>query len=223
VATEADTVVGVPSIPEALSTIQRLVPDIVILDPDAEESLSDSRRLTEACAAARTAVVTVVRPAANGHAGPAPPGFAEPLVEESGHRDEGRGALPPVARMGRLTLHRDAGRIEGPGGSAYLTDMETRLLAYLLQRDGAIVPPRELLEQVWQHGDGGGSAGLVRAHIRNLRIKLRLVNPGAEVIRTFPRRGYAVTGTFRLPTPAEPVNRLRGSGAQAQPAVAATR
>lgn len=185
----ADTVVGVATLREAIDTIVLLTPDVIIVDPEAGQSPEESRRLAEACAGTKTTVLSVVTPPIDAHAGTG----ASP--------DAPAEARPPVVTLGPVTLHRDEFRVHGPAGSAYLTAMEMRLLDRLIERRGAMVSSAELLQHVWGHENGAGAPTVVRAHIRNLRAKLRRVSPGTEIIRTFPRRGYTVVGEPQPPLP----------------------
>ena len=74
--------------------------------------------------------------------------------------------------------------------SAHLTHIEATLLAYLMQHEGEILHPRELLVDVWQYHDSAGASTLVRAHVSNLRRKLRDVVGTAEQIQTIRGKGY---------------------------------
>lgn len=99
---------------------------------------------------------------------------------------------PNVLTLGNLLLDRTTQELRCHEGALPLTPTEFRLLDYLAQRQGWIVSTAELLEQVWGFYPGTGSSELVRAHIRNLRTKVRQLAQGREVIHTVPRRGYKV-------------------------------
>ena len=53
-----------------------------------------------------------------------------------------------------------------------LTSTQFHLLDLLFRRRPAEVPVSEILEEVWGFKDGLGGSDLVRAHIRNLRVRL---------------------------------------------------
>lgn len=89
-----------------------------------------------------------------------------------------------------VVLDRSSHELRGDGASVQLTPTEFRLMHYLAQRRGSIVPTEELLEQVWEFYPGTGSSELVRSHVRNLRGKLRIATGGADLVQTVPRRGY---------------------------------
>ena len=101
----------------------------------------------------------------------------------------GRGR-PNMIAIGELQLDRLSHELRGEGVVVTLTPTEFRLMEYLAQRTGSIVPSEELLEKVWQFYPGTGSSELVRSHIRNLRGKLRVAARDRELIQTVPRRGY---------------------------------
>lgn len=83
--------------------------------------------------------------------------------------------------------------LRGPEQSAHLTNIEATLLAYLMQHEGEILHPKELLVDVWQYYDSAGASTLVRAHVSNLRRKLRDVMGTAEYIQTIRGKGYRFT------------------------------
>lgn len=75
-------------------------------------------------------------------------------------------------------------------GEAHLTQIEANLLAYLMAHEGEVLHPRELLVDVWQYHDAAGANTLVRAHVSNLRRKLREVHGTADQIQTIRGKGY---------------------------------
>ncbi|HXG42300.1 MAG TPA: response regulator transcription factor [Dehalococcoidia bacterium] len=97
------------------------------------------------------------------------------------------GDLLPI---GTAYLHRPSRELRGSSGSVMLTATEAALLEYLARRRGQVVPVDELLAKVWGFPQGEGPAGTVRAHIRNLRTKLRMASGGEVRIRTVHRHGY---------------------------------
>ncbi|HEY4669830.1 MAG TPA: response regulator transcription factor [Tepidiformaceae bacterium] len=74
--------------------------------------------------------------------------------------------------------------------SAHLTTIEATLLAYLMEHEGEILNPRDLLVDVWQYHDSAGASTLVRAHVSNLRRKLRDVLGTSDQIQTIRGKGY---------------------------------
>lgn len=102
----------------------------------------------------------------------------------------GGGATPETISAGDLSLNTSSHELRGPGETVQLTPTEYRLMSYLVERRGSIVPSDELLEKVWEFFPGTGSSELVRSHVRNLRSKLRLASGGMDMVQTVPRRGY---------------------------------
>lgn len=78
-----------------------------------------------------------------------------------------------------------------PETEVRLTLTEFQLLSHLMNHPGEALSPRRLLQEVWGYPEGAGSPELVRAHISNLRRKLRQSNPAlGQAIQTVPRQGY---------------------------------
>lgn len=76
------------------------------------------------------------------------------------------------------------------GGVLSLTPTEFRLLRCLMERPGEFVSPEELLEHVWGYPPGTGGPEVVRAHVSNLRKKLRRSGQDCQLVRTIPYQGY---------------------------------
>jgi DNA-binding response OmpR family regulator len=96
-----------------------------------------------------------------------------------------------IARVGSIVL--DGGRHEllfAGGGTLRLTPTEYKLLRCLMQRAGEFVSADELLECVWDYPSGTGGPEIVRAHVSNLRRKLRDAGEDPQLLRTLPYRGY---------------------------------
>jgi DNA-binding response OmpR family regulator len=83
--------------------------------------------------------------------------------------------------------------LRSDAGETHLTHIEANLLAYLMEHEGEILHPRELLVDVWQYHDAAGASTLVRAHVSNLRRKLRDVAGSSEQIQTIRGKGYRFT------------------------------
>ena len=98
--------------------------------------------------------------------------------------DPSRVAHPP------FEVEIDTNTLTGTGGSEHLTNIEANLLAYLMQHEGEILHPRKLLAEVWQYHDDAGANTLVRAHVSNLRRKMRAVLGSDEQLETIRGKGY---------------------------------
>jgi DNA-binding response OmpR family regulator len=105
------------------------------------------------------------------------------LRERLGHpRSEGGGP--------GIELDLSTNTLRSERGEAHLTNIEATLLAYLMAHEGEVLHPRNLLVDVWQYHDAAGANTLVRAHVSNLRRKLREVRGTDRQIQTIRGRGY---------------------------------
>ena len=89
-----------------------------------------------------------------------------------------------VQQIGRLTIDRDARRVELDGDEVELTPKEFDLLAFLADRPGAVRTREDIVEQVWDEHWFGPTKTL-DVHIAALRRKL-----GPDWITTFRGVGY---------------------------------
>ena len=90
-----------------------------------------------------------------------------------------------------LTL--EAGRrvARANGREVALTRTEAQLLDALLSRRGGVVTLDEAMEALWGAGDWSRNLSLLRAHMRNLRLKLAQVGL-ANAVRSRRGRGYVL-------------------------------
>jgi two-component system, OmpR family, response regulator len=95
------------------------------------------------------------------------------------------GHARPVIEIGPVSLDPRAMRVSVDGVAKPLSPQEYRLLDYLMLQAGRVVPPSELLEQLYGQGDDrDGNA--IEVLVGRLRKKL-----GVELIET--RRGFGYT------------------------------
>jgi DNA-binding response OmpR family regulator len=73
-----------------------------------------------------------------------------------------------------------------------LTPAEFDLLYYLMSRAGQVFSAEQLLRDVWQYPSGAGRPELIRAHIKNLRIKIEENPREPEHLRTIGHSGYTI-------------------------------
>ncbi len=112
--------------------------------------------------------------------------LGEALRERLGHpRRDGHGA--------GIDLDLTTNTLRGPGCEEHLTNIEATLLAYLMQHEGETLHPRDLLVDVWQYHNSAGASTLVRAHVSNLRRKLRAATGSSAYIQTIRGKGYRFT------------------------------
>ncbi len=98
-----------------------------------------------------------------------------------------------VIELEGLRLDANTHQIEVEGGSIQLTATEHRLMRYLMQNANKPLSPTHLLEQVWEYPPNTGDPDLVRAHVRNLRAKLKKQSTH-KYIQTVHGVGYMVEG-----------------------------
>jgi DNA-binding response OmpR family regulator len=97
-----------------------------------------------------------------------------------------------ILQVGHVTLDCTTRRLLfANGGSLSPTPTEFRLLKALMERPGEFVSPNELLESVWGYTPDASGPELVRAHVSNLRRKLRSMGKDPHLVRTVPYRGYS--------------------------------
>ena len=93
--------------------------------------------------------------------------------------------------LGTDFLGRDVlSRVLWGGRSVLALAGAATLLAYLIAHQGEILHPHNLLKDVWQYHDSAGASTLVRAHVSNLRRKVRQVHGSADQIQTIRGKGY---------------------------------
>ncbi len=95
---------------------------------------------------------------------------------------------PPVSGF---AVDAAAQRIRWHGHILDLTRQEYRVLAALLAQRGAVLSRARLLDLAWDDPRGPYDRA-VDAAVRDLRTKLRAIDPAAEPIRTVRGEGYAV-------------------------------
>lgn len=112
--------------------------------------------------------------------------LGEALRERLGHPRR-NGSEPGI------NLDLQSNTLKSPNGETHLTHIEANLLAYLMEHEGEILHPTALLVDVWQYRDAAGASTLVRAHVSNLRKKLREAVGDTDHIQTIRGKGYRFT------------------------------
>jgi DNA-binding response OmpR family regulator len=97
-----------------------------------------------------------------------------------------------VLEIGKLRLDSNTYRMVIDKDSIQLTATEHHLLRYMMEHVNQAIPSQRLLEEVWNYPPHSGDPDLVRAHIRNLRVKLQKYPDVREMIRTIHGVGYMV-------------------------------
>ena len=103
-------------------------------------------------------------------------------------------AMPPRVIVGALCLNCHTFDLEIDRRIIRLTPAEFDLLYYFMSHSGEIFSAEELLCHVWQYPPGAGKSNLVRAHIKNLRLKIEPDPPKPIRLVTVGRLGYTIAG-----------------------------
>jgi DNA-binding response OmpR family regulator len=96
-----------------------------------------------------------------------------------------------VLRAGALVLDAERRFASASGRDVVLTPIEFQILSVLFETRPNDVSPAVLLEAVWGTSEGRGGPGLVRAHVRNLRVKLNQIGLH-DAVRSRRGRGYTL-------------------------------
>ena len=100
----------------------------------------------------------------------------------------------PIIRIQGMELDSDKHKVVLENGQEMpLTATEHRLLRYLMEHVDQALSPQHLLEAVWDYPSNTGDPDLVRAHVRNLRSKLKRHGKESAVIRTIHGVGYMIS------------------------------
>lgn len=105
---------------------------------------------------------------------------------------DGNDSAQPELTAGPLTLDPTTHQVRVDGRTEQLTPREYDLLYYMMQRAGTIVSIEQALQDVWGYAPEAGDPDLVRAHVRNLRLKIEPEPTNPIHIKTIPRRGYLI-------------------------------
>jgi two-component system, OmpR family, response regulator len=193
---------------EALATVRRVRPDIVILDvmlPDTDGfSLARSLRTVQdglpvLFLTARDAVEDrIAGLTAGGDDYVTKPFSLEEVVLRLRailRRTGGGADVPPddsTVRYADLVLDEDAHEVRRAGRLVQLSPTEFNLLRYLMVNAERVVSKSQILDRVWSY-DFGGDGRIVESYISYLRRKIDSVGP--PLIHTIRGVGYSL----RLP------------------------
>ena len=121
-------------------------------------------------------------------------------------RRSARGAESIVLQAGPLVLDAERREVRIQDGLPInLTDLETRLLEYLMINAGHILTIQDLIGTIWgSHSLGDGDRDMLRQLVRRLRIKIEPDPSAPTFIETIPGKGYGLKRDFlpgELPDP----------------------
>ena len=93
---------------------------------------------------------------------------------------------------GYLTVDFNTRQVLIDGTPVKLTSLEFKLLAYLIQNAGRMIPKQELFEKVWEDKFTGD--GTLNVHIRKIREAIEREPGNPEYILTVWGNGYRFIG-----------------------------
>jgi DNA-binding response OmpR family regulator len=193
---------------EALEAVQRLRPDLMILEVllrgldgiQVCQWVRAQRALASTLVLFLTADDAIEDVARAFHAG-ADDYMRKPFLQQElllrvgallRRKEAAEPASKPVLQMGDLRLDARRAVVTVNGRRVSLSPLPFKLLHCLLCNAGEVVPAEMLLQEVWEYPVGTGDPALVRAHIHQLRKRLVADAGAPTLIRTIPRRGYVV-------------------------------
>lgn len=97
----------------------------------------------------------------------------------------------PVRRYAELVYHSDSGRITVREQRLKLTDIEYRILVYLIQEGRKPSSTEKIYGAIWEDAFTSSANNNVVVHIKNIRKKLAELDCGTEYIHTIWGKGYA--------------------------------
>lgn len=103
--------------------------------------------------------------------------------------------LPPHVAVGPLRLNCRTFDLTVETRTVSLTPAEFELLYYLMSRAGQVFSAADLLCEVWGYLPGAGRPELIRAHVKNLRIKIEPNPREPAYLRTVGHQGYVIGDT----------------------------
>ncbi|WP_084612327.1 response regulator transcription factor [Thermocrispum municipale] len=191
------TVVTCDDVARALLAVGRMNPDVVLLGPVAGRlDATDFLRIVRAddpalpiVAGADGADTFAARAAASGATVVLrrPYRATELFALLSGLTGPEHAPIQPPIELGRLRVDGSLPRMWIDGTIVTLPQMEYRLLRYLAERAGQVVPRTELIEALW--GTQAPSSNSLTVHIMRLRKRLADLAEG-EWIRAIRGHGY---------------------------------
>jgi DNA-binding response OmpR family regulator len=99
---------------------------------------------------------------------------------------------PSMLQLDNLQLDSETYQAQINEEVVHLTSTECRLLRYMMEHVDQTLSLSHLLQAVWDYPEDIGDPDLVRAHVRNLRVKIEK-DPQRKYIHTVHGVGYMIT------------------------------
>ena len=153
---------------EAIEVIERLQPDLIVLDvmlPDIDGFTVTARDDTQD----KVMGLTV-----GGDDYVTKPFSLEEVVARIRailRRTQQQVEDDPIIRVGDLEINEDSHDVSRAGQPIDLSPTEYKLLRYLMDNEGRVLSKAQILDHVWQY-DWGGDAAIVESYISYLRKKV---------------------------------------------------
>ncbi len=189
-----------------LQAIQRVQPDLVILDSALPQSdgLILCRQLRAESATSRIAILFLTSgKSAYEVASALDAGGDDHLCKPFVARELAARVRALLRRStGRrpnrltLTLEPDSQTVSMAGRRIVLTPTEYDLLNTLSKHRGQHMTAGALLQEVWKYPPGTGDTALVRNHVHNLRVKLEEDPDRPQIVISHHGRGYTLAVEF---------------------------
>ena len=150
---------------EAIEVIERLQPDLIVLDvmlPDID-GFTVTRRIRQEGITTPVLYLTARDDTQDKVMGLTVGG--DDYVTQQQVEDD------PIIRVGDLEINEDSHDVSRAGQPIDLSPTEYKLLRYLMDNEGRVLSKAQILDHVWQY-DWGGDAAIVESYISYLRKKV---------------------------------------------------
>lgn len=181
---------------QALQVIERIMPDVLIVDAAPGDNLALCRRLRDMSATARLPILCLT---AELSAAAALDAGSDDYLHKPFVGTELAARVRALNRRARrqfiipsLTFDPDSCTIWLNERRIQLTLIEYQLLSVLSQEPGNYMSATDLLHRVWSYPPNVGDTALVRNHIRHLRTKLEIDPARPQILLSQHKRGYAL-------------------------------
>ena len=124
------------------------------------------------------------------------------------------GSLGGCLRFGAFELDIEAGELRKHGIRIRLQEQPFKVLLYLVQNPGVIVPRQELAAQLWGEGTFVDSEHGLSVAMARVRQVLRDSAESPRYIETIARRGYRFIAPVTNTTVSEAASLLKGSASR---------
>lgn len=170
---------------EAIEVIERLQPDLIVLDvmlPDID-GFTVTRRIRQEGITTPVLYLTARDDTQDKVMGLTVGGDDYVIQAVQPRRGRGPNSAPscvctqqqveddPIIRVGDLEINEDSHDVSRAGQPIDLSPTEYKLLRYLMDNEGRVLSKAQILDHVWQY-DWGGDAAIVESYISYLRKKV---------------------------------------------------